>query len=402
MSAPLIVTELDFEEADRLLAAVEGHFKDNKSIEITPAKITRTVSAFANAEGGEILVGLDEDNGVFSWRGFEDPEAANGLIATIEPLYPLGSGIVYEFLRSAERHGFVLRIDVPKSAEIRVATDGKAYVRRGAQNLQAVGEALERLRRTKGITSFESELTQASSETITNSLPTLTFMLQVIPLAEPEDWLKKQHLIRDGKPSVAGVVLFAEEPQAILPKRCGIKIHRYNTSDAEGTRANLAFDPISIEGCLYDQITSAVHETAKIIESVRIMTTKGLVQAQYPREALHEIITNAALHRDYSVADDIHIRVFDNRVEVESPGTLPAHITPENILSERFARNGSIVRIINKFPNPPNKDVGEGLNTAFDAMRRMNLKPPIIQQLQASVRVTLPHESLGSPQELIL
>jgi len=39
--------------------------------------------------------------------------------------------------------------------------------------------------------------------------------------------------------------------------------------------------------------------------------------------------------------DDVHVRVFDNRVEVESPGRLPAHVTPENILEERFARNPS-------------------------------------------------------------
>jgi ATP-dependent DNA helicase RecG len=82
---------------------------------------------------------------------------------------------------------------------------------------------------------------------------------------------------------------------------------------------------------------------------------------RYPPETLHEIITNAVLHRDYSIADDIHIRVFDNRVEVQSPGRLPAHVTPDNILDERFSRNGTIVRLVNKFPNPPNKDVGEGL-----------------------------------------
>jgi ATP-dependent DNA helicase RecG len=85
-----------------------------------------------------------------------------------------------------------------------------------------------------------------------------------------------------------------------------------------------------------------------------------------------------------------------------SPGTLPAHITPSNILEERFARNGTIVRLINKFPNPPNKDVGEGLNTAFDAMRAMKLKPPIISQDGSYVKVILKHEALATPEELIL
>jgi ATP-dependent DNA helicase RecG len=76
-------------------------------------------------------------------------------------------------------------------------------------------------------------------------------------------------------------------------------------------------------------------------------------------------LTNAVIHRDYGIADDIHIRIFDNRVEIESPGRLPAHITPANILDERYSRNGAVVRYINKFPDAPNKDVGEGLNTAF-------------------------------------
>jgi ATP-dependent DNA helicase RecG len=119
-------------------------------------------------------------------------------------------------------------------------------------------------------------------------------------------------------------------------------------------------------------------------------------------EAIHEIITNAVLHRDYSIADDIHIKIFDNRVEILSPGTLPGHITPENILNERFARNGVIVRLINKFPNPPNKDVGEGLNTAFEAMRKMKLKEPVILQEGGYVKVVLRHESLASPEEMIL
>ena len=85
-----------------------------------------------------------------------------------------------------------------------------------------------------------------------------------------------------------------------------------------------------------------------------------------------------------------------------SPGTLPAHITAENILDERFARNAAIVRLINKFPDPPNKDVGEGLNTAFRAMRDMKLKPSVISQSGGYVTVSLRHEPLATPEELIL
>lgn len=131
-------------------------------------------------------------------------------------------------------------------------------------------------------------------------------------------------------------------------------------------------------------------------------TPEGLANVTYPETAIHEIVTNGVLHRDYSIADDVHIKIFDNRVEVLSPGTLPGHVTPENILNERFARNASIVRLINKFPNPPNKDVGEGLNTAFQAMREMKLKDPVIVQEGGYVKVTLRHEPLATPEEIIL
>jgi len=122
----------------------------------------------------------------------------------------------------------------------------------------------------------------------------------------------------------------------------------------------------------------------------------------YPTETLHEVITNAVLHRDYSIADDVHVRIFDNRVEVESPGRLPAHITTKNILSERFARNGNLVRIINKFPDPPNKDVGEGLNTAFEAMRNLRLKEPVVIEAPNSVVVQIKHEKLASAEDIIM
>src|SRR5690606_26519142 len=137
-------------------------------------------------------------------------------------------------------------------------------------------------------------------------------------------------------------------------------------------------------------------------ENIKILTNNGLEQVTYPTEAIHEVVTNAVLHRDYSIQKDIHIRIFDNRLEIESPGRLPGHITTVNILREQFARNGSIVRIINKVPNPPNKDVGEGLNTVFDSLKKLKLKPPIIEEIDNSVVVTIRHEHLASPEEIVM
>ncbi|WP_063890494.1 ATP-binding protein [Burkholderia ubonensis] len=390
--------------AQKIIDTPEGHFSDVKAIEIKPAKLTETICAFANSDGGELYVGIEElPGGGRRWRGFDDQEAANGHLQIFEKLFPLGRDFEYNFLRSERHPGLVLQVAIKKTAQIMRASDDNVYVRRGAQKLRLTSpEELRRLEYAKGLSSFETELVNVPAEEITNSEEVIGFMLEVVPNAEPEAWLKKQQLIVDGRPTVCGVLLFAEQPQALMPKRCGVKIYRYKTSDAYGSRDTLAFLPITIEGSILAQIRHAVDETIKTVQQAKTLGSIGLEAIEYPSEAIHEIVTNALIHRDYSHADDVHIRIFDNRVEVESPGTLAAHITPANILDERFARNGNLVRLLNKFPDPPNQDVGEGLNTAFDAMRKLGLKSPVITNKENSVLVTVRHERLASHEQLIL
>jgi ATP-dependent DNA helicase RecG len=327
---PISIADVSSDEREQVLAIEEGHFSDVKAIEVAPAKLTKTISAFSNADGGEVYVGIAEDKHARTkhWRGFISPEDANGHIQIFERLFPLGDGYSYIFLRSNAQDGLVLKIEIQKNRSIKAASDDVVYVRRGAQNLPYTSpEDLARLARNKGLTSFETEIVNADTVVLTNSTVSLGFMLEIVPTAEPEAWLRKQNLIIQNKPTVAGTVLFAEEPQALLPKRTGIKIYRYKTSASEGSRESLDSDPQSIEGHAYKQISDSVEITSSIIESVRVNTPAGLESIKYPITALHEIITNAVLHRDYSLPDDIHIRIFDNRVEVISPGILPAHIT---------------------------------------------------------------------------
>jgi ATP-dependent DNA helicase RecG len=177
---------------------------------------------------------------------------------------------------------------------------------------------------------------------------------------------------------------------------------RYRTKENDIGREFLEGTPLTVEGDAYNLIYSAVSATKEIVERIGKLGVVGLENIKYPDETLHEVITNAVLHRDYSIVSDIQIRVFDNRIEVESPGKLPGHVTPNNILDTQSARNPAVVRLINKFPNPPNKDVGEGLNTAFRAMELLRLKPPEILERDNSVLIIIKHESLGSPEELVM
>lgn len=395
--------KLSKEDLEKVLNQIEGHFLDFKRKEIKPAKLTQSISSFANAEGGELYLGFEELDGDFSWNGFNDPEDANGHLQIFEELFPLGHGFKYSFLEHPDNLTKTLKVEVNKSKEIKHASNGKAYLRRGAQNLpQDTEEKLDRLKRNKGITTFEDEVVATRKERISDSLAIFQFMDEVIPTSEPEDWLIKQELLHDDKPIVAAIVVYDDEPQVPLSKRCGLKIYRYATSNEEGTRDTLQGVPESIDGNIYNQVFDSVERVTEIIEEIRMMTAEGLIDVKYPQEALHEIITNALLHRDYSIPDDVHIRIFDNRVEVLNPGTLAGHVTTKNILRTRFPRNPKIVRYVNKFPNPPNQDVGEGLVTAFQRMREMKLKEPEIIQEEGRVKVILRHEPLASPEELIL
>ena len=127
-------------------------------------------------------------------------------------------------------------------------------------------------------------------------------------------------------------------------------------------RKHLSGVPVTIEAPAYLLIEQTIAEVQRLIEAVSVLKPTGdLEQLSYPPEALKEVIVNAVIHRDYNISDDIVIRVFDNRVEVKSPGRLPGHMTLDNLLTDRFSRNPTINRLINKYPDPPNKDIGEGL-----------------------------------------
>lgn len=399
------VYEIAEDQADHIINIEESYLIDVKAIEIKPSKLSETVSAFANSGGGDIYVGIDEvgQQKDRKWRGYSDVEEANSLIKTLFDAHSFGNHLLFEFLSCKGQNGYVLHITVKKVKEIVRSSNNDIYIRVNAQKskLQSPSE-IAKLELDKGIRTFEDEWVNVKISNLENSLSILNFLINVVPSAEPLTYLNNQELIRQDQAKVTGVLLFCDEPSIYLPKRCSIKLMRYKTKDEGIGRDFLDGTPKTIEGDAYTIIKSAVAETKKEIEKIQKLGNQGLESITYPDETLHEIITNAVLHRDYSIATDVQVRIFDNRIEVESPGRLPGHVTTENFLHAQSARNPNLVRLINKFPDPPNKDVGEGLNTAFDAMEALRLKPPKLMEGDSSVIVVIPHESLGSPEELVV
>jgi len=389
----------------KLFEIEENHFNDFKSINVSGAKLSKTISAFANASGGDVYLGIREESRtkIKHWEGFSNIEDFNGIVQMLAGLLLVNSNYEILFLKHPILHTYVMQITVFKTqAIIKCSDEETPYVRKNAQDLPCdTPEKVRQLELDKGITSFENEIiVETSIEDILGSNIFEEFCNHVVPGIEKEPWIRKQKLLKDGKLTVAGLLLFSDEPQICLPKRSSIKIFRYKTSEY-ADRDTLVDDPLTIEGSAYEQVYEAVSKTKSIIESVRKLG-KEFENIEYPEETLHEIITNAVLHRDYSIATDIQIRIFDNRVEVESPGKLPGYVTVQNILDSQSARNSKIVRLVNKFPNAPNKDVGEGLNTAFEAMTKLRLKEPQIIEKDNSVLVIIKHEKLASPEDLIM
>ncbi len=369
-----IVQISDPQQVRKIIATEEGHFADVKAIEAKPSKLTEDISAFANADGGELFIGIDQGtDGVGrktrTWRGFEDAEAANGHIQAFEKYFPLSSEFQYEFLASAFP-GLVLHILVNKTIGVSLASNNIPYLRRSAQSLpQNTPELRRRLEYSKGVHSFENDLTNADLALVTQSDVVNEFIRDVVPSAQPEEYLRKQALIKDDKATVAAALLFADEPQAILPKHCGIKVYRFKTTAPEGFRDAEAFIPRTVEGCLYKQIYAAVDLTKELVDAI---------------------------------PNDIHVRIFDNRIEFQSPGRLPANMTVKTLTTQRAARNGAVQRLLNKFKNPPNRDVGEGIKTATEAMTTKGLEKPLFAEVGNSFVVTIKHEKLATAELAIM
>lgn len=396
-------TKLTVEKEQELLKIEENQYNDIKSSEIDPSKLSQTISALANASGGDIYVGIREntrtkDRDFYCFKYIED---TNKYIQVLETMEGLNANYNINYLNTSQNL-YCMQITIFKTNTVVKATDGLIYVRKGAQNLKITNpEQIRRLELDKGIFPYENEIVSESDiQDAINSQIYDRFYQAIIPNIEKYTWLRMQKLCKDSHLNVVGTMLFTDEPQVVLPKRSAIKIFRYKTTGI-GTRDNMDGNPVTIEGCAYNQIYDAVKAVKSIVESIKKLNS-GFNDISYPEMTLHEIITNAVLHRDYSIAKDIQIRIYDNRVEVESPGKLAGHITIKNILEEQFARNPKLVRIINKFPDAPNKDVGEGLNTAFKAMQELRLRAPVISETESSVLVIIKHEKLSSPEETVI
>ena len=164
---------------------------------------------------------------------------------------------------------------------------------------------------SKGAKSFENQnISEYDISRLIESTELEEFLDYYLPKTNPKEFLKKQNLITGVKeqlqPIYAGVLLYDENPSAVLPKKCALKITRYDTNEEIPEREHLK-EQKTIEGPLHQQIVDGTKEIQRIIDSVPVMGPTGLERAKYPPEAIKEILVNALIHRDFNISDDVSV-----------------------------------------------------------------------------------------------
>lgn len=402
------VIDLSAKEVEVLLNTVEDHFNDFKSKQIAPNKLQETFVAFANADGGNIYIGI-EDSASDRERlsGFNEPEEANAIIATLlENTNPAVENVEIEYLKTPG-NGLILHIDIPKSPKVHYTASGDCFIRANAQKVKIKGERVTQLSYSKGAEPYEKKAVDiVEVQDILDSEYYVDYRRRIGTSQSPEVFLKKQRLLtkKDDEfvPNVGCVLLFDEEPQGSLDTRCAVKVYRLRTTETEYKREQLQEEPVTIEGPLEIVILSTIDKVKEYVDGASFKDGDNLVKLVYPAEALKEILVNAVIHRDYSQKDDVHVKVYDNRIEVQSPGRLPGYMTVDNLYEERFSRNPNLVRLLHKLPNPVNHDIGEGLDTAKNELRKAGLVAPVFEERGNNFVVIVKHQTIASIEDVII
>ncbi len=402
------VIDISAQEIKALLNTTEDHFNDFKSKQIAPNKLQETFVAFANADGGNIYIGIeDAASGRERISGFNEPEEANAIISTLlENTNPAVENVEVEYLRTPS-NGLILHVDIPKSPKVHYTASGDCFIRANAQKLKIKGERITQLSYSKGAEPYEKKAVDiVEVEDILESEYYSDYLRRIGTTQSPRVFLKKQRLLtkKDGEfvPNVGCVLLFDEEPQGCLDTRCAVKVYRLRTTEAEYKREQLQEDPVTIEGPLEVVILNTIAKVKEYVDGASFKDGENLVKLSYPAEALKEILVNAVIHRDYSQKDDVHVKVYDNRIEVQSPGRLPGYMTINNLYEERFSRNPNLVRLLHKLPNSVNHDIGEGLDTAKNELRKAGLVAPVFEERGNNFVVIVKHQTIASIEDVII
>jgi ATP-dependent DNA helicase RecG len=372
----------------------EGQFFDRKSARIQPRDLARHVIAFANADGGTIALGIEDDKLITGIEQYAD--ALNRLIQVGIDFCSPPIRVTHELLpciNAAGEPDHVLILTVPQSDRVHTRTDDKVFLRVGDQSRELSFQERIELQYDKGETNYEAVVPPDATMADIDLTLLEEYRLTIGMRGAAEAVLSARGLARrrndDLSINYAGILLFGTDPTRWLP-RAEVRVLRYEGVRPEtGPRMNVVKD-VTIDGPLPRLLPEALRAVDTQLRSFTRLASDGLFRTtpEYPAFAWQEAVTNALIHRSYSLSGmRIEVHIFDDRLEVVSPGRLPGIVRVHNLREVHFSRNPRVTRVLSDLGFV--RDVGEGVDRMYEEMASAHLPPPEFREHEYTFQVTL-------------
>ena len=347
------------EEIESRLRSGEDNSWEFKKVEFAgdrPKGPTRNawadeIAAFANAAGGVVLTGVADDGNVIgmSFAQIKNLDSLLVEVSTDSIKPPVRIRTHHKELSDGK---LVLLAEIPESDSVHESPGG-TYIHVGDSKRLMVGDerfrVTQRRARTRSLWFDMQPVPGTGFNTLEQEL--WKPLLSAEGAAEPEAALRKLALLDDDeagtlRATVAGVLLCSRNPERWLPNAC-ITATRYRGGD----RATGQIDSQEITGPLNEQIAGAVAFAARNMQIAAQKDPARLNLPQYSEKTLFEALVNAVVHRDYSMrGSKIRLSMFDDRVEIQSPGSLPNNLTVESMDSRQSTRNEALTSVLARMP----------------------------------------------------
>jgi ATP-dependent DNA helicase RecG len=349
--------------------------------------VSKTVCAFANAFGGRLVVGIDNNGKI---TGIPETEIDSlqqrieGAVQQVSPV-PLHRIIIEE---SDGKKTVV--VEVYQLGQDTFCTfNGIVYYRAGSTSSKLEGKTLQDYLIHRHILSFDESRSQAKIEDL-DAGKVQEFLKKRSPEVKFEDSKLADLLLSLGLAQRNGdlwirntaVLFFAKEPSRFLPQN-EIKLARF-----AGTQPIEIIDSKFVNATLLDNLREAegfIRKNTRTAAKIEKMEREQV--PEYPLAVIREALVNAFTHRDYFSRDDIQINVFEDRIEFLNPGTLPSGLSMKMLGTLSIQRNPLTYRIMRDL------DLVEGLGTGIprmrSAMKGAGLPEPLFEELGSFFRVTL-------------
>ena len=377
----------------------ENKYFDRKSAKIKPSDLAPLISAFANAEGGTIVIGISDKTLEIEGIHQYGMDKVNEFIAIpkngCKPMPQYNEEFLNVINSKGEEDQLLLLHIQPCVDQIVRTINDSTYLRIGDKTKELKGDDLRNLEYAKSTRHFEDEINRdASIEDLDEELISEYKEKLDASHLPTEQVLKARAFIKsqDGNNYLtnAAVLLFAKNISQFYPN-CRVRFVRYDGNSAQvGTRMNIIKDK-NIE-CnilkLIDETRLFISSQLREFTALDPLTGKFKTVPEYPEFSWLEGIVNTVTHREYGMSGRyILVTMFDDRLEIKSPGKLPNIVTVDNIKDTRYARNPRISRVLTDFGWV--RELNEGVKRIYSDMADFFLDEPEYSEPEYSVKLIL-------------